>query len=127
MRLSHYSLPIVFLLALSVPAPSIQAAESATAAANGLSVAVAFAPVASNPQAFTCSAEITDLATGKRLFSPRIQLVKGERGAATMGDGNASVVLEVEVNRAGASGSYAVTYRKAGQVVAIQKGSIAIK
>lgn len=127
MRLSHYGLPIVFLLALSVPAPSIQAAESAPTAANGLSVAVAFAPVASNPHAFSCSAEITDLATGKCLFTPRIQQIKGERGTATMGDDKASVVLEVEVNKAGTSGSYAVTYRKAGQVVTIQKGSIAIK
>jgi hypothetical protein len=93
----------------------------------GLSVSIAFSPATSNPDAFSCDAEISDLATGAILAKPHILGIKGESGQAQIGDETVKVVLAVLVNKAGTNGTYTVTYSKAGNVIGIQKGSISLQ
>jgi hypothetical protein len=93
----------------------------------GLSVSIAFSPAISNLDAFSCNAEIADLATGAILAKPHILGIKGESSQAQIGDETSKVVLAVLVNKAGTNGTYTVTYSKAGKVVGIQKGSISLQ
>ena len=93
----------------------------------GLSVSISFAPASANPNAYSCTAEITDLATGTTLAKPNVLGIKGESAKVQTGDDNSSLVLDVMVNKAGTNGTYTVIYSKSGKVVSIQKGSISIQ
>ncbi len=112
------------LLTSSSLALNLQGAEPAPA---GLSVSISFSPAASNPDAYSCNAEIIDLSTGNTLAKPQIIGVKGEASKAQIGDDQSALVLDVLVNKAGTNGTYTVTFSKAGKVVGIQKGSISIR
>lgn len=115
-----------FLLGFSVLCLGASTQLSASDAP-GISVTVSFTPVAAFPTDIICSAEIRDIATGKLIALPRIVFTKGEKGRANIGDTEGSLVFEVSSNKAGTSGSYSVTYSKAGKVVAVHKGSISIQ
>ena len=106
--------------------PAITNLHAADPAPPGLSVYISFSPAASKPDAFSCSAEITDLATGAILAKPQILGIKGESGQTQVGDETSKIVLAVLVNKAGTNGTYTVTYSKSGKVVGIQKGSISL-
>jgi hypothetical protein len=120
--------PSLLLAALILFAsPAITTLHSAEPVPTGLSVSISFSPTNSNPDAYSCSAEITDLATGAILAKPTILGIKGESGQAQIGDEKSTLVLAVLVNKAGTNGTYTVTYSKAGKVVGIQKGSISLQ
>ncbi|MFN7958691.1 MAG: hypothetical protein U0P46_10280 [Holophagaceae bacterium] len=92
-----------------------------------LSVVVTFSPVKASATDCLCVAEIRDLAADRLLASPRIRLRKGESGRAEIGDERDRLSFEVAMNAAGTSGTYTVTYSQGGQVLAAQKGSIALQ
>jgi hypothetical protein len=115
------------LLVLSI-CPSMSAAAEPTGSSSaGLSVAVTFSSVALNSQAYQCEAEITDLASGALLAAPKIRFLKGDTGRVETGDETSRLVLEVSVNMTATTGSFTVTYSKAGKVVNIQKGRITLQ
>jgi hypothetical protein len=93
----------------------------------GLSVSISFTPASTNPDAFTCNAEVADLATGVILAKPKIIGLKGESNKAQIGDDKSLLVLDVLVNKAGTNGTYTVTYSKSGRIVGVQKGSISLQ
>jgi hypothetical protein len=123
MRFPSLPLAAIILFATS----TITNLHAADPVPPGLSVSIAFRPATSNPDAFSCDAEIADLASGAILAKPHILGMKGESGQAQIGDEASKVVLAVQVNKAGTNGTYTVTYSKAGKVLGIQKGSISLQ
>jgi len=107
--------------------PAINGLHAAEPMPAGLSVFISFSPATSNPDAYTCNAEVTDLATGAILAKPQILGLKGELSQAQIGDDRSKLVLDVTVNKAGTTGTYTVTFSKSGKVVGIQKGSISLR
>ena len=119
------SLQIAAMILFASPSTTnLQAAEPMHP---GMSVSISFSPAPSNPEAFSCRAEVTDLATGAILAKPEILGIKGESCQAQIGDETSKLVLAVLVNKAGTNGTYTVTYSKAGKVLGIQKGSISLQ
>jgi hypothetical protein len=108
---------------LTVGGPALPAEGGA-----GLSISAAIAPSSSAPDACLCTAEVRDLETGNVLAMPRIVLPRGESGRASVGDSAAfEVVFEVRVDRAGTAADYAVTCRRKGRVVGVQKASLSLR
>lgn len=93
----------------------------------GLSTCISFAPDSTNTDAYSCCAEIIDLADGRCLGRPTILAAKGEAFKVRIGDEKSNLMLDVMVNKAGTTGTFTVTYSKSGKVVNIQKGSISIR
>lgn len=123
MRIRAFLIAATFIC-FSMGAFSLQASEPVP---SGLSVTISFSPAPSNPEAYTCNAEITDLATGATLAKPQILGLKGEASKVQVGDDTSALVLDVLVNKTGTEGSYRVTYTKAGKLVGIQRGSMSLR
>lgn len=107
--------------------PGITRLHAAEPVPVGLAVSISFSTASSDPEAYACNAEVTDLASGAVLAKPLILALKGESAQAQIGDETSKLVLAVQVNKAGTTGTYTVTYSKMGKVVGIQKGSITLQ
>ncbi len=109
------------------------AADAKKPLACGLSVSADVVRTDAAKGFYRCTAEVTDLATGKVLTAPDI-VFTAEMGGKTKtafepeGYGPSSeVTFEVAVTKAGDGASYRVSYSREGVPVAIQKGSLTFR
>lgn len=133
----HCILPAASVLLLFLLAAGPFRAETTTATqsspAQGLSVSVAFVRDTADPRHITCTAEITDLASGEVLAAPKIAFAAGSSARARAGSQSAGgraereILLDVSATPQGNSASYVVTQLLNGATVAIHKGSIALQ
>ena len=127
----RWSVRCLLLAALAGALPFV--ADAKKPPASGLSVSADVVRIDAAKGFYRCTAEVTDLATGKVLIAPDI-VFTAEGGGKTStrrepeGYGPSSeVVFEVAVTKAGDGASFRVSYSLEGVPVSIQKGSLTFR
>ena len=99
----------------------------------GLGVSVDVVRDKTDTTRFTCTAEVSNLATGEVLAAPRIIFRSDAPTTARTrwqdddGKADREIVVEVSAQRTGTSISYTVTELRNGKTVAVQKGSLTLR
>jgi hypothetical protein len=76
---------------------------------------------------YVCLASVSDLATGEKLFSPRISFKAGSQSRAKSGSGNPSFELTVNVDPDSATATALLKVTRDGRLVASQRTSVQIR
>jgi hypothetical protein len=76
---------------------------------------------------YVCLASVSDLATGERLFSPKIAFKAGSQATANGGAGNPTFELTVKVDPNSATATALLRVTHDGKLVASQRASVQIR
>lgn len=138
MRLKSSFTRAALLISVVSILPNLKS-EDAKEAIPGLAVIVEFTPVIDNSTSsevsndkYRCTAEITDLTTGKILGAPTIISKKGIPAKVKIGqdDPNVkddfSIDFEVNLDKETKKATYSVVYTKEKKVLATQAGSLSV-
>jgi hypothetical protein len=113
----------LLLLGLAVMA----AAGAARAAGRTLSSEVKLEP-GDRPDSFVATVELRDAVTQELLAAPKVAFLKGKPvKTSTTLDSGEELTFTIQVDAAGGSAIYTAEIRVAGQAVAIQKATIALR
>jgi len=121
---------VLFILAL---AGSIHAQDTNRAIPAGIAVSIDVVRTDAANGTYTCTAHVTDIASGALLSSPKVAFTS-ETGAVVrtkkQPDPNrpaSEVALDVLAGKDGNSASYSVSYTREGVLVAVQNGSLTLR
>jgi hypothetical protein len=119
-------LGIALLAAFSVRGLSAPPAPSAS---GGYSLEIKIAPKADAPRQYVCEATATDLATGRVVFAPRLEVLAGKSNVASSSDegGKRDFLLSVSVEGEGKEARYTLEIREGDALVGSQKASVKLR
>ncbi len=111
--------------ALLCAAALAQPAEKGT----GFSLEVKISPMAGGAGQYMGEATATDLATGKVVFAPRLQILAGKSNVASSSDeaGKRDYLFSVSIEGEGKEARYTLEIRDGETLIASQKASVKLR
>jgi hypothetical protein len=109
---------------LWIPAPELPAQ-----AGSGFAIEVKISPMAGAAGQWMCEATATELATGKVVFAPRLQVAAGRSNAASSGGekGARDYLLSVSIEGEGKEARYLLEIHDGETLIASQKASVKLR
>jgi hypothetical protein len=98
-------------------------------AGSGFAMEVRITPMAGAPGQWMCEATATELASGKVVFAPRLQVVAGKSNAASSGGekGARDYLLSVSIEGEGKEARYMLEIHDGETLIASQKASVKLR
>ena len=93
----------------------------------GYGIEVKISPRADAPKQFTCTATATDLATGKVVFAPTIEVLAGKNNVATSGEGKLDILFSVSIEGEAKEARYTVEIHDGETLLASQKAAVKLR
>ncbi|HTO87834.1 MAG TPA: hypothetical protein VMR54_09950 [Thermoanaerobaculia bacterium] len=93
----------------------------------GYGVEVKISPRADSAKQFVCTATVTDLATGKIVFAPRMEVLAGKSNVASSGEGKLDFLLSVSVEGEAKEARYTLEIHDGETLVASEKAAVKLR
>jgi hypothetical protein len=95
---------------------------------SGFSVEVKISPMAAAPGQYMAEATATELATGRVVFGPRIQVLAGKSNvASSSGEGKRDYLFSVSIEGEGKEARYTLEIRDGETLIASQKAAVKLR
>ena len=114
-------------LALAVGALATTLAADPASKPPGYGVELKISPRADAPKQFVCEATVTDLATGKTVFAPKLEVLAGKSNVASSGEGKLDFLLSVSIEGEAKEARYTLEIHDGETLVASEKAAVKLR
>ena len=117
------------LLAAFVGGAAILAAQTGASKSPSYGLEIKIFPRTDTPKQYVCEAHVTDLASQKEVFAPRLEVLAGKSNVASSGGekGSADYLLSVSIEGEGKEARYTLEIRQGETMLWSEKAAVKLR